>query len=305
MNRWKKEEISSLKGKVFIVTGGNSGIGFETVKVLAYKEAHVIMASRDLTKAELAIASIKKDFPNADIRPMKVDLSSLASVERFTNDIKKDYRSLDGLVNNAGIMFGPFTKTEGGFESQIGTNHFGHFALTARLFPLLKASGDARVINVSSIAHKAGELDLKRLEMETEKTYNPSKAYSRSKLANLLFTYYLAKQVQERNLGIRVLAAHPGVSKTNLFARNVKWKGLYKFLYTISPLQSAQKGALPILRALLDPQAQNGEYYGPDGWFEIGGNPVRVKSIPASHDEKLQKEFWDYSIKKTGVRFDF
>lgn len=301
MKPWTVNQIPSLNNKVFIVTGGNSGIGFEAVQVLAANKATVVMASRDLKKAETAIQTIKAKFPAANVVAMTLDLNAFASIHSFAKRFLSQYTRLDGLLNNAGIMLGPLTMTQDGIESQLGTNHVGHFLLTALLWKVLKKTPESRVVNVSSIAHKQGQFDFTNMNYEQPKSYQPMKAYSRSKLANLLFTYALARRVQGSDM--KILAAHPGVSKTNLFARHVPNKALYNFFIKLIPLQSAYHGALPMIRALLDSEAQNGTYYGPNGWMEMGGKPIIVKSIQQSHDITLQEKLWDYSEKITGISF--
>ncbi len=302
MKKWSVKEIPSLEGKVYIVTGGNSGIGFEAVQVLASQGAQVIMASRDLTKAYQAIEKIKMKFPQAHVIPLALDLNAFTSVRHFVKQFKSQFSRLDGLLNNAGIMLGPLTMTQDGIESQLGTNHIGHFLLTKELWSVLKKTPKARVVNVSSIAHRQGSFDFSNMNYERPKSYIPMKAYGRSKLANLLFTYALARRVKETDM--KILAAHPGVSKTNLFARHVPNKKLYNFLFNLIPLQSAYEGALPMIRALLDQEAKNGSYYGPDGWMEIGGKPRIVRSIPLSHDVQVQEQLWHYSEKVIGETFD-
>jgi NAD(P)-dependent dehydrogenase (short-subunit alcohol dehydrogenase family) len=301
MKNWTINDIPSLKGKVYIVTGGNSGIGFEAVQVLAQRHAKVFMASRDLNKAKVAIQKIKEKNPSADVIPLALDLNALSSVRTCAEQFLKQSTRLDGLLNNAGIMLGPLTQTSDGIESQLGTNHVGHFLLTSLLFKVLKNTLNSRVVNVSSIAHKQGRFDFQNMNYEKPKSYQPMQAYSRSKLANVLFTYALARRVQGTDM--KILAAHPGVSKTNLFARHVSNKAFYDFMFKIIPLQSAFHGALPMLRALLDEQANNGTYYGPHGWMEMGGKPTLVQSIPLSHDSLLQENLWNYSEKIIGEKF--
>lgn len=301
MQPWSVKNISSLEGKVFIVTGGNSGIGFESVKVLASKGAEVIMASRDLNKANQAIDRIKQTVPQAKIIAYALDLNSFVSIRAFSIKCLSHCQRLDGLLNNAGIMLGPLSLTKDGIESQLGTNHIGHFLLTKLLWPLILSTPSSRIVNVSSIAHRQGTFDFSNMNYDRPKSYQPMAAYGRSKLANLLFTYALARRVN--HLDIKVLAAHPGVSKTNLFARHVPNQTLYRFLFALIPLQSAYHGALPLLRALLDPHASNGTYYGPHGWNEMGGKPVVVRSIPLSHNQEIQEQLWQYSEKVIGEPF--
>jgi NAD(P)-dependent dehydrogenase (short-subunit alcohol dehydrogenase family) len=293
---------TSLKNKVIIVTGSNSGIGFFGLKKFAKLQATVIMASRSEARALEAIALIKKDVPEAHIIFKALDLQSLASVKRFVNEFIQEYSQLDILVNNAGIMFGPYTVTEDGFESQMATNHFGHFALTGLLLPLLIKS-EGRIVNISSIAHRRGIMDLNNLNYQTPNSYKPWGAYSRSKLANLLFTYELDRRMKEASLPVKVLAAHPGVSRTNLLFKNTKTQPAYNFLKYIMPLQSAEAGSLPLIEACLNKDVVGGEYFGPKGLFEFGGKPGLVRSTKQAKNRDIASRLFALSEQLTGVKY--
>jgi NAD(P)-dependent dehydrogenase (short-subunit alcohol dehydrogenase family) len=293
--RWTDNNIPDLTGQTAIVTGANTGLGKETAKVLAGKNAAVIMAVRNTKKGEGAALEILKQFPKATIKVMEMDLSSLKSVKIFADTIVKKYKQINYLINNAGVMVPPYAKTEDGFELQIGTNHLGHFALTGHLISLLKATPGARIVNVSSIAHYSGNLDFDDLNWEKRK-YKAATAYGDSKIANLYFTYELARKIKGSDL--KVTAAHPGWTATDL-QRN---SGLFSFLNHFFA-QKSSMGALPTLRAATDPAAQSGDFFGPDGFKEIKGFPVNVESNKLSHNETIAAKLWDISEKLTGVKF--
>ena len=298
---WKPTE--SLKNKVVIVTGGNSGIGYYTIEACLHLGATVVMASRSQAKATEAINQLIKITNNTNIHFIPLDLMKLSSVHQFVEAFKKQFIRLDILVNNAGIMFGEYQVTEDGFESQMATNHFGHFALTGLLFDLLKKS-KARIVNVSSIAHRRGDMDFDNLNFAKPKTYSPWGAYSRSKLANLLFTYELDRLVKANHIPITVVAAHPGVSKTNLLFKEKGPKPLYHAMKFLVPLQSAQKGAIPIIRAALDSTLGGGEYFGPKGLFEVGGSQATlVQASPLAQSLTVAKKFIEVSQSLTHVTF--
>jgi len=303
---WTVSEINDLKGNVIIVSGGNSGIGFEAVKIFAAKGAAVIMACRSLDKAKQAYESIIVDNAEADIVTMHLDLSSLDSVKKFAAEFKSKYKRLDVLLNNAGIMMMPYGTTKDGFEQQLGVNHIGHFALTGLLFDVIKATSKARIVNISSNAHKFGGMRFDNLMFEDGKGYRPMRAYAQSKMANLLFTYELQRKVDSAGLDVMVLAAHPGASATNL-GREMENKAYFKFFVKIfaSMSQSAYDGTLPGVRASLDPQAVAAAYYGPDSKRGMTGKPVVVASNEASQSEEDAKKLWDISEDLTGVIFDF
>ena len=301
---WTLKNIPDLSGKTILVTGGNSGLGFEAVKAFAGKGAHVILACRSTIKGNDAVIKIKEMHPKADILVKELDLADLKSVTDFAASFKKENKQLDVLLNNAGIMMVPYGLTKDGFEKQIGTNHLGHFALTGLLLDLLKATPKSRVVNVSSMAHKSGVMDTDNLLYENGKDYSPIKAYGRSKLANLLFTYELQRFFEKNKIDTIAVAAHPGVSDTNLFVHAApKWlMNLLRplFLFMIQP---ASMGALPEIRAAVDADVKGSQYYGPDGKREIKGFPVVVESTNASHNEEDARKLWELSEKLTGVSF--
>ncbi|MEO0469602.1 MAG: oxidoreductase [Bacteroidota bacterium] len=303
-NNWQSRDIPDLNGKVIIVTGGNSGLGYESVKSFAQKGASVVMASRSREKAEKAKAEIIKLAPHSDIDILSLDLMDLASVASFANAFSQKYDRLDVLLNNAGIMMTPFQHTKDGFESQLGTNHLGHFALTGRLFPHLQSTPASRVVNVSSLAHRRGDMDFDNLQYENGRDYSPIKSYGRSKLANLLFTYEMHRRLEAAGLNILSVAAHPGGSQTNL-ANHLEGKWWFKLLWPIVTfmMQTAEQGAMPQVRASVGTTVKGGEYYGPDGRGEMTGKAVLVQSTPLSHDPEAGRRLWDISEQLTGVQF--
>lgn len=304
--RWTINDIPDLSGKVIIATGGNSGLGYESVKAFAEKGAEVILASRSIEKGEAAKTDILNGNPTGKIVVMQLDLMDLASVKKFASDFKSKYKKLDVLLNNAGIMMTPYQLTKDGFESQMGTNHLGHFALTGLLLNLIKSTPGSRVVNVSSNAHKWGVMDFDDLLFENGNGYSPTKAYGRSKLSNLLFTYELQRKFHTNDIDSISVAAHPGASMTNL-ARHLEGKIWYKLLLPLAGLFTHPQaaGALPQIRASVDPNVKPAEYYGPNGYREMKGDPVRVQSNGGSHNQEDAKQLWEVSEKLTGVDFKF
>ncbi len=301
---WTKNNIPDLSGKRIIVTGGNSGLGYESVKAFAENGAEVILTARTIENGENAKAEIVKGKISGSIKIVELDLADLGSVKKFADQIKKEYDKLDILLNNAGIMMTPYHKTKDGFEGQMGTNHLGHFALTGLLFDLIKETKGSRVINVSSNAHKWGKMDFDNLLFEEGKDYSPIKAYSRSKLSNILFTNELQRKFEENDINSIAAAAHPGTSETNL-ARYLENKWYFKILYPLvkGMFQDAAMGALPQIRASVDPNVKGGDYYGPDGKREIKGYPVKVETSKTSQNISDAKKLWERSEELTGVRF--
>lgn len=304
--KWTTNDIPDLNGKTIIVTGGNSGLGFEAVKAFTNKGAHIIMASRSLEKAKKAKEDILAESPTGSIELGELNLSDLSSISNFVSEFRKKHSHLDVLLNNAGIMMTPCSFTKDGFESQLGTNHFGHFALTGQLMEIIQKTPGSRVVNVSSLAHKGGTFDFDDLLYSNGSSYDPMKAYRRSKMANLQFTYELQRKLGSAQSETIAVAAHPGVSMTNL-ANHLKGSFMYKVFELIGGLISHDPalGALPEIRASVDPEVQGGAYYGPDGMMEMKGNPVLVKSNKASHDLEIAKKLWEVSEKLTGVKFEF
>jgi NAD(P)-dependent dehydrogenase (short-subunit alcohol dehydrogenase family) len=305
MNKnWTTDDMPDLTGKVIIVTGSNSGLGFEEAKEFARKGAQTILACRSMDKAKAALAQMLAAVPNAPAEIMHLDLASQVSVHQFVSEFKKKYAKLDVLVNNAGIMMVPYSTTEDGFESQFGTNHLGHFALTGLLIDSLLNTSGSRVVNISSYAHRIGSMDFTNLMYEGGNGYSSTRAYGRSKLANLLFTYELQRRFEAIGADAIAVASHPGSSHTNLTS-HIENKWYSKLLNTLlEPMaQSAAMGALPTIRAAVDPNVKGGQYYGPDGFMEQRGYPVVVSSNRASHEATDARQLWQVSEQLTGVRY--
>lgn len=302
--KWTENDIPDLGGKVIIITGANNGIGFENTKEFARKNATVIMACRNLSKGQKALEKVKNNVPDGQIELMELDLANISSIKRFATSFKEKYSKLDILLNNAGIMMVPYRKTADGFESQIGTNHLGHFTLTALLFDVLKQTSGSRIINVSSEGHNFGEMDWN--DFMFEKKYGRVKAYGRSKLANLLFTYELDRRLKAKNIPVLALASHPGTANTGLGDHLF---GPVKFF--LKPIvfffiaQSAYKGSLPSARAAVDPDVKGGEYFGPKGFLgtETRGSPTMVQSNEQSHNLEDATILWEKSEELTGIMF--
>ncbi len=301
--KWTEQDIPDMTGKIVIMTGANSGIGYEATRALAQNGATVVMACRNMQKANDAAERLHALVLAKNLDVMGLDLSSLESVRQFAAAFLAKYDRLDLLINNAGLMAIPFSLTKDGFESQIGVNHLGHFALTGLLLEQLLATPASRIINISSGAHKMGKIHIERFTNDND--YSPFGAYGQSKLANLLFTYELQRKLTATNTSTISVAAHPGGSNTNL-ANNVD----SRFMRLLMPIfslimQSAAMGALPTLRAATDSNAQGGDYYGPGGFQEMRGHPQKVASNELSHDKALAQRLWSASEELTGVRYSF
>jgi NAD(P)-dependent dehydrogenase (short-subunit alcohol dehydrogenase family) len=288
--------MPDLTGKIAIVTGANSGIGYEMARALARKEATVILACRNKDKGEAAVRQIAQEHPEAKAELMQLDLSDLASVHRFADEYTSHYDRLDILINNAGIMATPFGKTADGFELQFGTNHLGHFTLTGLLLDPIIHTPRARVITVSSGGHRFVEIDFDNLN--GEKGYDRQRAYAQSKLANLLFTYELQRRFEGAGVDTIAVAAHPGWTVTNLQAH-------WRMLRVLNPFigQKPTMGALPTLYAATAPDVQGGDYYGPGGWQGLRGYPTKVQSSDSSYDTAVAAKLWTVSEELTGVRY--
>jgi len=302
--KWTISDIPDLTGKVIIVTGGNSGLGYESVKAFAGRGAEVILACRSTEKGTAAKSEIGSTKGKIDV--MQLDLQDLASVKTFITDFAENYNRLDVLLNNAGIMTTPYFVTKDGLEGQIGVNHFGHFALTGQLLDLIANTPKSRVVNVSSMAHVTGKMNFDNLLFENGKEYTPMKSYGQSKLANLLFTYELQRYFEAKGIDAIAVAAHPGVSHTNL-TQHIENRLIFKLFSPVLKLlaQPPARGALPQIRASVDTSVKGAEYYGPMGFKEMGGHPVLVKSTWASHSKEDAKKLWDVSEKLTGTTFNF
>ncbi|CCK62141.1 SDR family NAD(P)-dependent oxidoreductase [Mycobacterium canetti] len=300
MPKWTAAEIPDQTGRTAVITGANTGLGFETAAALAAHGAHVVLAVRNLDKGKRAADRITEVTPGAEVEHQELDLTSLASVRAAAAQLKSDHQRIDLLINNAGVMYTPRQTTADGFEMQFGTNHLGHFALTGLLLDRLLPVPGSRVVTVSSVGHRiraAIHFD----DLQWERRYGRVAAYGQAKLANLLFTYELQRRLAPGGTTIAV-AAHPGVSNTEL-VRNLP-RPLVAASALLAPLmQAADLGALPTLRAATDPAVTGGQYYGPDGFGELRGHPKVVASSAQSHDVELQRRLWAVSEELTGVGY--
>ncbi len=296
--RWSESEIPDQTGRVAVVTGANSGIGFETARALAQKGARVVLGCRDPRRGNEAVQRLREAVPNADARFVPLDLGSLASIESFAAGLAKDEQKLDLLCNNAGVMMPPYERTADGFELQFGINHLGHFALTGRLLPLIRRVHGSRIVSVSSLAHYIGRIDFD--DPQSERRYNATRAYGQSKLANLLFVRELARRLDATSAPTVAAAAHPGSTRTNLQAHS-RLMAAAVALYSQEPAG----GALPTLYAATAPGVRGGDYFGPTRMFEMTGPPGSARSTAASKNVETARRLWDLSEKLTGVRFDF
>jgi len=304
--RWDAAQIGDQSGRNILITGGNSGIGLEAAKYLCAAGARVTIACRNQEKAQAACADIQQQIPHAHIDYQLLDLADLASVQQLVEHYQQHDLPLDVLIDNAGVMMTPKSRTADGFELQFGTNHLGHFALTLGLLPLLSKAKDPRIVVVSSHMHLMGRMDFDNLN--AEKHYNPVQAYAQSKLANLLFVLELQRRLREADSPIRVAAAHPGYCNTELQERardrGAKIIGNAMVLSARLFAQSPQMGALPTVRAAVDPSLAGGEYVGPRSFGGTRGYPSIVWRAPQARDEKAARELWDRSEELTQIYWD-
>jgi NAD(P)-dependent dehydrogenase (short-subunit alcohol dehydrogenase family) len=299
-SKWTAADVPDQTGRVAIVTGANSGLGYDTAAVLADKGAHVVLAVRNLDKGNEAADRIKSTSPNADVALQQLDLTSLDSVRNAADELRATHPRIDLLINNAGVMYVPTRETtKDGFEMQFGTNHLGHFALTGQLLDNILPVEGSRVVTISSVGHRL----MARIhfdDLQLERKYNRVEAYGQSKLANLLFTYELQRRLNAKGSPTIAAAAHPGFSDTELmrhlpgFIPDFAWRPF---------TQPPDMGALPTLRAATDPGVQGGQYYGPDGIGETRGHPKVVGSSAQSQNEDLQRRLWTVSEELTGVTY--
>jgi NAD(P)-dependent dehydrogenase (short-subunit alcohol dehydrogenase family) len=304
MTDWTEALIPDQAGRIALITGANSGIGLETARMLAARGAHVVLACRTRAKAETARESILADTPSAEVSLVDLDLSSLASVAAASAEVQTRFDRLDLLVNNAGVMATPYQRTVDGFELQLATNHLGHAALTAHLLPELLATEGSRVVNVSSLAHRMGRIDFD--DLQSERRYKAWRAYGQSKLANLLFTFELQRRLAAAGADTIAVAAHPGISETNLVASTGGIGGrLMALTRPVSKVfsQSSHAGALPTVRAATDAAVRGGEYYGPSGFMEQRGTPKLVEANASANDTAVARRLWDVTVELTGVPF--
>jgi NAD(P)-dependent dehydrogenase (short-subunit alcohol dehydrogenase family) len=299
--RWTSDQVPRQDGRIAVITGANTGLGFETAQVLAGRGATVVLAVRDVEKGKAAAARIADAVPGASVTVQPLDLTSLESVRTAAAELRAAHPRIDLLVNNAGVMYTPKRTTRDGFELQLGTNHLGHFALTGLLLEAMLAVPGSRVVTVSSVGHRI-RARIRFEDLHWERSYDRVAAYGQSKLANLLFTYELQRRLAGAGTTIAV-AAHPGVADTELIRNSPA--ALRVLVAAVSPLisQSAAMGALATLRAATDPTVSGGQYYGPAGLFETRGHPELVRSSAQSHDAAIQRRLWAVSEELTGVTF--
>jgi NAD(P)-dependent dehydrogenase (short-subunit alcohol dehydrogenase family) len=300
--KWTAADVPDQTGRVAVVTGSNTGLGFDTALVLASRGAQVVLAVRDVEKGKAAAARIIGKAPRADVSVQPLDVGSLQSVRTAAAEISAAHPRIDLLINNAGVMYPPKQVTEDGFELQFGTNHLGAFALTGLLLDNLLPVEGSRVVAVASIAHRI-QAGIHFEDLQWERSYNRVAAYGQSKLSNLLFTYELQRRLAAHAARTIAVAAHPGISNTELM-RHVPGSGLPGFrqvagLVTNSP----EMGALATLRAATAADVKGGQYYGPDGFRELRGHPKLVESSSQSHDQDVQGRLWSVSEELTGVTF--
>ncbi len=293
---WTIDSIPDQSGRVAIVTGANSGIGFETARVLAARGATVVLACRSAEKAARALSQIRDAAPSADVTFLPLDLADLASVHSFVERFTALHSRLDLLINNAGIMMVEHGKTADGFERQLGTNHLGHFALTGLLVAILAKTSGSRVVTVSSLAHLGGDIHFD--DLTGDKRYGKIKQYNQSKLANLLFMAELQRRLDAAGVKTVSVAAHPGWTATNLQHTVPLFDKLNPFL-AMKPLQGAQ----PTLYAATADDVAGGEYFGPTGAFEVWGGPGRAKRSKRARSPQLAARLWQVSEELTGVTF--
>ena len=294
---WINENIPDQSGKLALVTGANSGLGYEVSLALALKGATVIMACRNLKKGDEAAAKIREENPSGEVRLMNLDLADLSSVKQFAEEFRSKYTHLDLLINNAGVMATPYGETADGFELQFGINHIGHFALTGLLLDLLENTPNSRIVTVSSYAHWFGRINFD--DLNGEKFYYRWLGYTQSKLANVLFAYELQRKLSQSGKDTLSVAAHPGYAETNLQQHSAFWSFLNPVM-----AQSQAMGALPILYAATRPEIEGGEYIGPDGFLGQHGYPHKARSSKGSHNEATAEHLWDVSEELTGVKYD-
>jgi NAD(P)-dependent dehydrogenase (short-subunit alcohol dehydrogenase family) len=303
---WTTAKIPPLNGTTVIITGATGGLGYETALALAGADATVVLTGRNETKGRNALEEIAGKFPGARISYENLDLASLASIADFATRFASRHGKLDLLINNAGVMALPVRQTTAdGFEMQFGTNYLGHYALTARLLPLLRRSARPRVVSLSSIAHRSGKINFD--DLQSERSYAPWRAYNQSKLAMLMFALELQRRSDAAGWSLTSNAAHPGFARTDLIPNGPGTSGAFWWISRVLQRlvsHSAAAGALPTLFAATSPEAKSAGYYGPNGFDELNGPPAPAKIMPRARDVAVAKRLWDVSAELTGVSFD-
>ena len=304
IKNWNASNIPHRNDGIAVVTGSTEGVGYEDAVALTAAGWNVIMLGRNSEKGAESISKIHRINPKAKISFEKLDLADLSSIKAFANRMIEKGQGINLLINNAGVMTPPKRlETKDGYELQFGTNYLGHFALTAQLFPLLRKTKDARVITVSSIAARDGKINFD--DLQSESSYSPMIAYGQSKLADLMFAFELQRQSDKYNWGIVSIAAHPGVSRTNLLITGAGRWSVMGMARTLLPFmfQPPAQGALPTLYAATSPLAKGGAYYGPNKMSETRGFPTLAKVPPQAKDRKVAARLWEESLKLTNVSF--
>ena len=299
MTDYRESMVPDQTGKTVFITGANTGIGYDTARVLAERGAKILLGCRSEAKASGAIAKIKSIKSDADITWVPLDLASLSSVKQAAEQVNREPR-LDALINNAGVMMPPKEVTSDGFELQFGVNHLGHFALTGHLINKLKDQPGARIVNVSSLAHRQGSIEFD--DIHSDKSYNRMQRYGMSKFANILFTYELQRMLEAAGAPAISVACHPGGSNTEL-GRHIPALLSLLFIPLRLIMNSSAEGALPTLMATTDVQVNGGDYFGPKRWGEMAHSAQKVDTIPPSKDEALAKRLWELSAELTGVQY--
>ena len=300
MGSWTPEQIPDQAGRVAVVTGANSGLGFVTARELARAGALVILAARQ-GKAAAAKSEIADAVPQAELEPRELDLAALASVRRFADEVATAHERVDVLVNNAGVMMPPRSTTADGFELQFGTNHLGHFALTGLLLDRLTGA-DARVVTVTSIEHRPGRLRFD--DLQSERSYSPRSAYQQTKFANAVFGIEMDRRLRAAGSQVKSVLAHPGYTDTNL-----QRSGPFGFMRAVLEVgnrliaQNVEQGALPELYAATASNVDSGDFIGPDGFREVRGAPTFVNAVERAYDAETGRRLWEVSEELTGVRY--
>jgi NAD(P)-dependent dehydrogenase (short-subunit alcohol dehydrogenase family) len=300
-DRWTARNVPDQTGRTAVITGANTGIGYEAAKVLAERGATVVLAVRDVARGQTAADQILTAVPQAQIRVRHLDLASLASVKEAGEDLAATYQTIDLLINNAGVMWTPRRLTADGFELQLGTNHLGHFAFTGLLLERLLGTPGSRVVTISSQAHRSGRISFDDLHLEHD--YRPHRAYAQSKLANLMFTYELQRRLAAAKAETIVVAAHPGLARTELVRYAPAPIRMLNLALGRLFSQNSAMGALPTLRAATDPAVRGSQYYGPSGAGETRGYPKLVDSNRISHNVAVQQRLWTVSEELTKVTY--
>ncbi len=303
---WTPAQLPDLSDKTYVITGGNSGLGHEASKILVAKGAKVVITARSEDKAKAAMEAVRAQTPGADIGFVALDLSVQASVKEAAARLVEDLPRIDAVINNAGVMQTPERRTDEGWELQLATNHIGHFKLDSLLFPTIEAS-KGRIVAVSSIAHKFGKIDLD--DLHSEKSYDPTRAYSQSKLANIMYAFELQRRLTERESPATAYASHPGYSDTNLQTAGVGMEGgswFFRGLYSITNkvmAQTAEQGSYPLVLAAAWPEAEPGAYYGPTGLADTRGPVGKSTVAERARDKEVARQLWERTEDLVGPFF--